>query len=170
MDCSPPGSSVHGIFQARVPEWVAISFSRGSSQPRDRTQVSRAAGRRFTLWAIREAQLGSSPPGKSSYREDPEQWKRKKENYFSKKGTPSFSTSLGWTSSSPLPPPPSPGRQRQVRWGSQFLLPSRTHFNFSAVCFFLMFVEALYTSWILILCLGIYAATIFSQPVTFFFF
>ena len=35
MDCSPPGSSVHGIFQARVLEWVAISFSRGSSQPRD---------------------------------------------------------------------------------------------------------------------------------------
>ena len=41
MDCSPPRSSVHGIFQARVLEWVAISFSRGSSQPRDRTQVSR---------------------------------------------------------------------------------------------------------------------------------
>ena len=35
MDCSPPGSSVHGIFQARILEWVAISFSRGSSQPRD---------------------------------------------------------------------------------------------------------------------------------------
>ena len=40
MDCSPPGSSIHGIFQARVLEWVAISFSRGSSQPRDQTQVS----------------------------------------------------------------------------------------------------------------------------------
>ena len=40
MDCSLPGSSVHGIFQARIMEWVAISFSRGSSQPRDRTQVS----------------------------------------------------------------------------------------------------------------------------------
>ena len=40
MGCSPPGSSVHGIFQARVLEWVAISFSRGSSQPRDWTQVS----------------------------------------------------------------------------------------------------------------------------------
>ena len=35
MDCNPPGSSVHGIFQARVLEWIAISFSRGSSQPRD---------------------------------------------------------------------------------------------------------------------------------------
>ena len=47
MDCSLPGSSAHGIFQARVLEWVAISFSRGSSQPRDRTQVSRTAG--FTV-------------------------------------------------------------------------------------------------------------------------
>ena len=44
MDCSPPGSSVHGILQARTLEWVAISFSRGSSQPRDRTLVSRIVG------------------------------------------------------------------------------------------------------------------------------
>ena len=51
IDCSLPGSSIHGIFQARVPEWVAISFSRGSSQPRDRTQVSRIVGRCFTDWA-----------------------------------------------------------------------------------------------------------------------
>ena len=49
MDCSLPGSSVHGIFQARVLEWVAISFSRGSSGPRDQTRVSRIAGRRFTV-------------------------------------------------------------------------------------------------------------------------
>ena len=40
MDCSPPGSSVHGIFQARILEWVATSFSRGSSWPRDETHVS----------------------------------------------------------------------------------------------------------------------------------
>ena len=40
MDCSPPGSSVHEIFQARILEWVTISFSRGSSQPRDQTWVS----------------------------------------------------------------------------------------------------------------------------------
>ena len=53
--CSPPGSSVHGILQARILEWVAISFSRGSSQTRDWTQVSRIAGRRFNLWATREA-------------------------------------------------------------------------------------------------------------------
>ena len=51
MDCSPPGSSVHGILQARILEWVAISFSRGSSQPRDWTQVSRIASRCFNLWA-----------------------------------------------------------------------------------------------------------------------
>ena len=56
MDCSPPGSSVHGILQARILEWVAIPFSRGSSQPRDRTQVSHTAGRFFTIWATREAQ------------------------------------------------------------------------------------------------------------------
>ena len=55
MDCSLPGSSIHGIFQARGLGWVAISFSRGSSQPRDRTQVSRIVGRRFNLWATREA-------------------------------------------------------------------------------------------------------------------
>ena len=48
MDSSPPGSSVHGILQVRILEWVAISFSRGSSLPRDRTQVSCTAGRYFT--------------------------------------------------------------------------------------------------------------------------
>ena len=51
MDCSLPGSSVHGIFQARILEWVAISFSRGSSQSKNQTQVSCIAGRFFTLWA-----------------------------------------------------------------------------------------------------------------------
>ena len=55
MDCSPPGSSVHGIFQARILEWIAISFSRGSSWPRNWTQVSCIAGRFFTDWAMREA-------------------------------------------------------------------------------------------------------------------
>ena len=56
MDCSLRGSSIHGIFQARVLEWVAISFSRGSYQPRDWTWVSRIVGRRFTVWATREVQ------------------------------------------------------------------------------------------------------------------
>ena len=55
MDYSLPGSSVHEIFQAVVLEWIAISFPRGSSQPRDRTWVSRIVDRRFTVWATREA-------------------------------------------------------------------------------------------------------------------
>ena len=56
--CDPlgslPGSSVHGTFQAIVLEWIAISFSRGSSWPRDRTQVSHIVDRRLTVWATRE--------------------------------------------------------------------------------------------------------------------
>ena len=51
IDCSLPDSSVHGISQARILEWVAISFSRGSSQPRNQTGVSCIAGRFFTSWA-----------------------------------------------------------------------------------------------------------------------
>ena len=54
MDCSLPGSSVHGIFQARVLERVAISFSRGSSWPRGQTWISHNVGRHFTVWATRE--------------------------------------------------------------------------------------------------------------------
>ena len=57
MNCSQPGSSVHGILQARILEWIAIPFSRGSSWPRDRTLVSRIAGWFFTNWATREAQM-----------------------------------------------------------------------------------------------------------------
>ena len=57
MDCSLPGSPVHRILQARIMEWVAIPFSRGSSQPRDRTQVFCIADRFFTTWATREALL-----------------------------------------------------------------------------------------------------------------
>ena len=56
VGCSLPGCSVHGIRQARILEWVAISFSRGSSWSRDQTRVSHLAGRRFNLWATREAQ------------------------------------------------------------------------------------------------------------------
>ena len=55
MDCSLPGSSVHGISQARILEWVAMSFSKGSSQHRNQTWVSCIAGRFFTVWAIRGA-------------------------------------------------------------------------------------------------------------------
>ena len=61
MDCSLPSSSIHGILQARGLEWVAISFSRGSSQPRDQTLVSRIVGRLFTVWATREALLYKKP-------------------------------------------------------------------------------------------------------------
>jgi len=60
MDCSPPGSSVHGILQARMLEWVAIPFSRGSSPPWDQTCISCVfciAGRSFT----------TAPPGKPVY-------------------------------------------------------------------------------------------------------
>ena len=55
MDCSLPGSSVQGIFQTRIMEWVAVPFSRVCSQPRDWTQVSCIVGRFFTIWATREA-------------------------------------------------------------------------------------------------------------------
>ena len=55
----PPRLYSHGILQARILEWVAFPFSRGSSQPRDQTQVSRIAGRFFTSWATREACLAS---------------------------------------------------------------------------------------------------------------
>ena len=48
-DCSLPGSSIHGILQARILEWVAIPFSRGSSQPRDQTQVASTAGGFFSV-------------------------------------------------------------------------------------------------------------------------
>ena len=56
MDCGLPCSSVHGVLQARILEWVTISFSKGSSEPRDRTWVSCIAGRHFTVWTTREAQ------------------------------------------------------------------------------------------------------------------
>ena len=57
MDCSPLGASVHGISQTRMLEWIDMSFSRGSSRPRDRTWVSCISGRFFTVWATREALL-----------------------------------------------------------------------------------------------------------------
>ena len=53
-DCSPPGSSIPGILQARILEWVAASSSRGFSRPRDQTHVSWTAGGLFTVWTTRE--------------------------------------------------------------------------------------------------------------------
>ena len=52
--CDPMDHTVHGVLQARTPEWVVVSFCRGSSQPRDHTQVSWHAGRFFTIWTTRE--------------------------------------------------------------------------------------------------------------------
>ena len=57
MDCSLSGSSVHGIFQARVLEWIATSFSRGSSQHSNRSRVSHISGWRFSVWATRDMRV-----------------------------------------------------------------------------------------------------------------
>ena len=65
MHCGPPSSSVHGILQARMLEWIAMRSSRGSSQPRNQTQVSHIAGRFFTAWATREVQLLPKSPSPS---------------------------------------------------------------------------------------------------------
>ena len=62
MDCSLPSSSVHGILQARILEWVAIPFTRESSQTRNRTQVSQIVGGFFTVWATRERRFLQPPP------------------------------------------------------------------------------------------------------------
>ena len=61
MDYSPAGSSVCGILQARIMEWVALPFSKGSSLPRDRTQVSCTAGRFFIVWTTRRAHFSDYP-------------------------------------------------------------------------------------------------------------
>ena len=72
-DCSPLGSSVHGILQARILEWVAIPFSRVSSQPRDQTQVSHITGRFFTIWATSKI-LHPIPLRQSYSRQVPGGW------------------------------------------------------------------------------------------------
>ena len=54
MDCSPPGSSICGILQAGILEWIAMPFSKGCSQPRDQTWVSHMAGKFFSIWATRK--------------------------------------------------------------------------------------------------------------------
>ena len=74
-DHSPPGSSVHGILQARTLEWVTISFSKASSQPRNRSQVFHIADRLFTVWATREAPMGTKDVIKSRSRiRAPDNW------------------------------------------------------------------------------------------------
>ena len=62
MDYSPPGFSVCGILQARILEWVAMPFSRESSQPRERAPGSGTAGRFFTVWTSLVVQLVKNPP------------------------------------------------------------------------------------------------------------
>ena len=89
MDCSPLGSFVHGIFQARILEWVAMPSSRGSSQPRDQTQVSCIAGRFLTVWATREV------PWKKSYDKSRQHIKKRKQ-YFANKDP--YSQSYGFSS------------------------------------------------------------------------
>ena len=61
VDCSLPGSSVHGILQARILEQVAIPFSRGSSWPRDQIHVSHSVSKFLTMWATREAKNNGTP-------------------------------------------------------------------------------------------------------------
>ena len=104
MDCSLRGSSVHGIFQARILEWVAISFSRGSSQPRKWTQVSHIAGRRFTsdLTGVATLVLQTNLPETPSYTEG-ETLKAKSEGlqedhmeWFQKEGLLFLPGSLQW--------------------------------------------------------------------------
>ena len=89
MDCSPPGSSVHVIFQARVLQWVAISFSRRSSWCRNWTWVSHIACRCFTVWATREV---------PSWWHQIHMTSKKKKKTFCK-----MSASWNWTPPSPKP-------------------------------------------------------------------
>ena len=91
MDFSPPGSSVHEILQARILEWVAISFSRRSSQPRDRTWVSCITGRCFTYCATRkflrdkeEMEKDAEENCSEVYKENPEReapWRPMEKNF-----------------------------------------------------------------------------------------
>ena len=74
MDCSSPCSSVHCTFQARILEWVAIPFSKGSFWPRDQIQVSCIAGKFFTIWATREASKDMSLRKLQEIVKDKEAW------------------------------------------------------------------------------------------------
>ena len=93
MGCSLPGSPVHGIFQARVLEWVAISFFRGSSRPRDQTWVSRIGGKRFTVGTTREVQDGLRSLEKDSY--DRKFYYRQLSPFQSKSECPLYTRDLG---------------------------------------------------------------------------
>ena len=91
--CDPKDCIVSGILQARILQWVAFPFSRGSPQPRDWTQVSHIAGRFFTSWATREAQEYLSEYWKKSY-DKPRQCIKKQRYHFADKGLCSQSYGL----------------------------------------------------------------------------
>ena len=99
MDCSPPVSSVRGILQARTLEWVAISFSRGSSRPRDRTQVSHIAGIPLSHQGSHDSPSESFPRG-SVVKNPPVMWETRilslsREDPL-EKGTTTRSSVLAW--------------------------------------------------------------------------
>ena len=75
LDCSPPGSSVHGILQARILGWVAIPVSRGTSWPKNQTQVPFIAGGFFTIWASRDAVDWLCPSINASLAMNDQLWK-----------------------------------------------------------------------------------------------
>ena len=80
--CNPMDYTVHGILQAKILEWVAFPFSRGSSQPRDQAQVSHITGGFFTSWATREGSLLKMQiPGPSPGRSDAVDWGSGMKNY-----------------------------------------------------------------------------------------
>ena len=134
VDCSPPSFSVHGILQARILEWVAISFSRASSQPRDRTQVSHIAGRRFNLCTTREAlKHKNTVSQKTSYRDielriqvlTSKISREEKKPGWKKKGGGGRGVRKGWSYRHLLPPTDtqalwdfSLGLQRREDWNS----------------------------------------------------
>ena len=97
MDCSPPGSSVHGISQARILEWDAISFSNGYSRPRDWTQVSCIGRWILYYWAIREAGLKHNIHTQFRH--------RTALRYLKEDSGKSFLTFCGSHGATPLPPP-----------------------------------------------------------------
>ena len=102
MGCSPPGSSVQGIFQARILKWVAISFSKGSSQPRDWTHIS-FVGRQILYWATWEAPYWNMSLANLNVRP---------ENFYGLKSC--FKTPFAFISRVTLEPDHS-----SVRWGLQ---------------------------------------------------
>ena len=95
MYCSPPGPCVHGILQAKILEWIAVPFSRGSSQPRDQTRVSYIAGRFFTAEPLVKIKIAFV------YRKIFKSNKLKRKTFVKvgKKNAAGFGPGLGWEGS-----------------------------------------------------------------------